>query len=113
MGWRSNTEANASESSRSVWIENCGFCPPGGAEAFLREHWDDDRQRVEIHGRIPLNTHGGSLSEGATRGTGHMREAVHQLRGTAGPRQVDGAETALVTPGGFFFNSQGAILKRL
>jgi len=52
------------------------------------------------------------LSEGATRGTGHIREAVHQLRGTAGPRQVDNPQTALVTPGGFFFNPQGAILRR-
>jgi acetyl-CoA acetyltransferase len=94
------------------WFENCGFCPPGGAEEFLREHWNDDAQRIEIHGRIPVNTHGGSLSEGATRGTGHIREAVHQLRGTAGPRQVDNPQTALVTPGGFFFNPQGAILRR-
>ena len=95
-----------------AWFENCGFCPPGGAESFLREHWNDDAQRIEIHGRIPVNTHGGSLSEGATRGTGHLREAVHQLRGTAVGRQVDGAEAALVTPGGFFFNPQGAILRR-
>ena len=95
-----------------AWIENAGFCPPGGAETFLREHWNDDRQRVEIDGRIPLNTHGGSLSEGATRGTGHLREAVTQLRGDAGARQVADARAALVTPGGFFFNSQGAILVR-
>lgn len=95
-----------------TWFENCGYCPPGGAEEFLREHWNDDAQRIEIDGRIPVNTHGGSLSEGATRGTGHLREAVHQLRGTAGPRQVEGATTALVTPGGFFFNPQGAVLRR-
>lgn len=95
-----------------AWFENCGFCPAGGAEDFLREHWNDDAQRIEIDGRVPVNTHGGSLSEGATRGTGHIREAVHQLRGTAGPRQVDGAASALVTPGGFFFNPQGAVLRR-
>ena len=95
-----------------AWFESCGYCPPGGAEVFLREHWDDDAQRLEIDGRVLVNTHGGSLSEGATRGTGHLREAVHQLRGTAGTRQVDGARTALVTPGGFFFNPQGAILRR-
>jgi hypothetical protein len=35
-----------------------------------------------------------------------------QLRGEAGERQVEGARTALVTPGGFFFNSQGALLRR-
>ena len=93
------------------WLENCGFCEMGGTERFLAEHWNDERQRIEIDGRIPLNTHGGSLSEGATRGTGHLREAVVQLRGQAGARQVEGAKVALVTPGGFFFNSQGAILR--
>jgi acetyl-CoA acetyltransferase len=94
-----------------AWFENCGYCGPGGAEAFLWEHWNDDHQRIEINGRVAVNTHGGSLSEGATRGTGHLREAVAQLRGTAGARQVDDAKTALVTPGGFFFNPQGAILR--
>jgi len=66
-----------------------------------------------IDGRVPLNPHGGSLSEGASRGTGHLREAVTQLRGDAGERQVHDASTALIGCGGFFFNSQGAVLKRL
>jgi acetyl-CoA acetyltransferase len=96
-----------------AWFENVGYCPPGGATRFLREHWDADTNRIVIDGRVPVNPHGGSLSEGATRGTGHMREAVVQLRGEAGERQVPGAATALVTPGGFFFNPQGAILRRL
>ena len=94
------------------WIENAGWCTPGRALDFVREHWVDREQRVMINGRIPLNPHGGSLSEGATRGSGHMREAVVQLRGQAGERQVANARTALVTPGGFFFNSQGAVLRR-
>ena len=54
-----------------------------------------------------------ALSEGATRGSGHLREAVTQLRGEAGERQVPDARTALIGCGGFFFNSQGAILRRL
>ncbi len=96
------------------WIENTGWCPPGEAGRFLAEHWvgDGDAGRVLINGRIPMNPHGGSLSEGGTRGTGHVREAVVQLRGDAGVRQVPGARTALITSGGFFFNSQGAILRR-
>jgi acetyl-CoA acetyltransferase len=93
------------------WIENTGWCKPGEAGRFLAEHWDEASNRVLIDGRIPVNSHGGSLSEGGTRGTGHVREAVVQLRGDAGERQVPGAKTALVTPGGFFFNSQGAILR--
>jgi acetyl-CoA acetyltransferase len=95
------------------WFENVGYCPPGGATRFLREHWDAANNRIVIDGRVAVNPHGGSLSEGATRGTGHMREAVVQLRGEAGDRQVPGARTALVTPGGFFFNPQGAILRAL
>ena len=93
------------------WIENTGWCAPGHAGRFLEEHWDAEHNRVLIDGRIPINPHGGSLSEGATRGSGHLREAVVQLRGDAGDRQVPGARTALVTPGGFFFNSQGVILR--
>ncbi len=93
------------------WIENSGWCPPGGATKFIADHWDEAAGRLVINGRVAVNPHGGSLSEGATRGTGHVREAVVQLRGQAGERQVDGARTALVTPGGFFFNAQGAILR--
>ncbi len=96
-----------------AWFENVGYCPPGGADRFLADNWDRGGNRIVIDGRVPVNPHGGSLSEGATRGTGHIREAVVQLRGEAGDRQVPGAQTALVTPGGFFFNPQGAILRRL
>ena len=67
--------------------------------------------RVLIDGRIPVNPHGGALSEGGTQGSGHIREAVHQLQGRAGDRQVAGAERAIVTAGGFFFNAQGCTLR--
>ena len=93
------------------WLENTGWCGPGEATKFIADNWDAAAARMMIDGRIPVNSHGGSLSEGGTRGTGHVREAVVQLRGQAGSRQVSGAKTALVTPGGFFFNSQGAILR--
>lgn len=93
------------------WVENCGWCGVGEAERYLADCWVEAEQRLLLDGRVPVNTHGGSLSEGGTRGTGHVREAVTQLRGAAGERQVAGARTALVTPGGFFFNSQGAVLR--
>jgi acetyl-CoA acetyltransferase len=95
------------------WIENMGYAKPGQAGRFMQEHWDDKLGCVMIDGRVPINPHGGSLSEGASRGTGHLREAVTQLRGEAEGRQVYDAKTALIGCGGFFFNSQGAILKRL
>ena len=93
------------------WIENSGWCGPGEAGEFIRAHWDKDANRLLINGKVPVNTHGGALSEGGTQGSGHVREAVLQLRGEAGPRQVPWAKAALVTPGGFFFNSQGMVLR--
>ncbi len=94
------------------WIESTGWCKPGEAGDFLREHWNATEGRVLVHGRVPVNSHGGALSEGGTQGSGHVREAVLQLQGRAGERQVPNAATALVTPGGFFFNAQGIALRR-
>ena len=97
------------------WLENLGFCDPGEAGAFIEDNWvanDDGTGRLMIKGRMPLNPHGGSLSEGGTQGSGHLREAVHQLQGLAGDRQVPGAERALVAIGGFFFNAEGVTLRR-
>jgi acetyl-CoA acetyltransferase len=93
------------------WIENVGWCKPGEAGEFLRDHWDAAEGRVLIEGKIPMNPHGGSLSEGATQASGHIREAVHQLQGLAGERQVPDAQRALITAGGFFFNAQGLSLR--
>ena len=64
-----------------------------------------------INGRVPVNSHGGALSEGGTQGSGHIREAILQLQGLAGDRQVRGPERALVTAGGFFMNAQGLLLR--
>ena len=92
------------------WFENTGWCGPGEAGDFIRQHWDAASNRILINGRIPVNPHGGALSEGGTQGSGHIREAVHQLQGLAGERQVDGAARAIITAGGFFFNAQGMVL---
>jgi len=97
------------------WLENVGYCGPGEAGSFIEDNWaagDDGTGRILIKGRVPVNPHGGSLSEGGTQGSGHLREAVHQLQGLASGRQVEGAQRALVTVGGFFFNAQGITLRR-
>jgi acetyl-CoA acetyltransferase len=93
------------------WIENAGWCGPGEAGPFIEDNWDASGNRILIEGRIPVNPHGGALSEGGTQGSGHFREAIHQLQGRAGDRQVPDARTAIVTTGGFFFNAQGATLR--
>jgi acetyl-CoA acetyltransferase len=94
-----------------AWLENAGWCGPGEAGPLIEANWDGMSNRIMINGRVPVNPHGGGLSEGATRGAGYVREAVQQLRGEAGSRQVPGARTALITCGGFFFNSQGIMLR--
>jgi acetyl-CoA acetyltransferase len=94
-----------------TWIENIGYCKPGEGGDFLRQHWDPVENRVKVDGRVVFNSHGGALNEGATQGSGHIREAVQQLRGDAGPRQVDGAKTALLTPGGWFHNATTLMLR--
>ncbi len=93
------------------WIENVGLCKPGEGGDFLRANWDATEQRAKLRGRVPMNTHGGSLSDGATQGSGHIREAVLQLQGRAGSHQVADAKTALLTIGGFFFNAQALSLR--
>jgi acetyl-CoA acetyltransferase len=74
-------------------LEDYGFCPIGESGPFVA----DGNIRYP-DGTIPVNTHGGNLSEAYIIGFSHVMEAVEQLRGTA-TNQVAGAEVALVTGG--------------
>jgi acetyl-CoA acetyltransferase len=77
------------------WIEALGFCGIGQAK-----DWLDGGRRIALDGDLPVNPHGGQLSEGRTHGFGFLFEAVTQLRHDAGERQVAGVRTAVVTSGG-------------
>ncbi len=77
------------------WLEALGFCGLGEAS-----DWLDDGKRIALDGELPVNPHGGQLSEGRTHGFGLIYEAVAQLRHQAADRQVAGAGTAVVTSGG-------------
>jgi acetyl-CoA acetyltransferase/uncharacterized OB-fold protein len=77
------------------WLEGLGFCGFGEAQAWL-----DGGRRIALDGDLPVNPHGGQLSEGRTHGYGFLYEAITQLRGEAGERQVADAATAVVTSGG-------------
>jgi acetyl-CoA acetyltransferase/uncharacterized OB-fold protein len=77
------------------WIEALGFCEFGEAK-----DWLDNGRRIAPGGEVPVNPHGGQLSEGRTHGFGFLYEAMVQLRHDAGERQVPDAATAVVTSGG-------------
>ncbi|MGW3285840.1 thiolase C-terminal domain-containing protein [Streptomyces sp. NPDC001002] len=87
------------------WIEALGFCGIGEAKDFL-----DGGKNIARDGVLPLNTHGGQLSHGRTHGMGLVHEAIVQLRGTAGARQVPDARVAVVSSGGL--TPSGVILLR-
>lgn len=70
-------------------LESYGFVPEGQGWRHLVE------QGIGLGSPLPVNTHGGHLSEGYLHGMNGVLEAVRQLRGTA-CNQVPGAEVALV-----------------
>ncbi len=74
-------------------LEGLGLVGKGESGAFIRDG------ETGIRGRLPVNTHGGLLSEGYLHGMNSVLEAVLQLRGDAGERTVDGAEVAVVSSG--------------
>jgi len=77
-----------------IELEELGLCERGESGSY----YEKGQARVG-GGRVPINTHGGMLSHahaGAAGGLLGIVEAVRQLRGGLGPRQVEGAEVALV-----------------
>jgi acetyl-CoA acetyltransferase len=72
-------------------LESVGFCKRGEGGAFVEDG------RTGPGGELPVNTHGGLLSHGYLLGVAHIIEAVHQLRGHAGERQVTDAQVGLVS----------------
>lgn len=88
-----------------VQLENLGFCRPGEGGAFV------EGGRIQLGGELPVNTHGGLLSQGHVDGMLHIIEAVRQVRGQAGARQVQECNLALATGvGGTLSSHATAIL---
>jgi acetyl-CoA acetyltransferase/uncharacterized OB-fold protein len=87
------------------WLEGLGFCGIGEAKDFL-----DGGHNIARDGIVAVNPHGGQLSAGRTHGMGFVHEAVTQLRGDGGERQVKDTRVAVVTSGGL--TPAGAILLR-
>src|ERR1700722_13201416 len=92
----------------SVWVlqmlEAYGFCGVGEAGPFLAAG------NTRPGGSLPVNTNGGQLSERHTHNPMHLYEAVRQLRGLGGERQVAGARRALLAQTHDFWKGAASIL---
>jgi acetyl-CoA acetyltransferase len=89
-----------------IQLENLGFCAFGDGGAISA------RGDTAIGGRIPVNPSGGLESKGhpiGATGLGQIHELVTQLRGEAGPRQVEGARIALAENGGGIHGIEEAV----
>jgi acetyl-CoA acetyltransferase len=88
-------------------FEALGFCKKGDGGPFV------EGGTMRVDGSMPTNTDGGGLSacHPGMRGIFLLVEAVRQLRGQCGDRQVPGAELACVNgTGGWFSSASTAIL---
>jgi acetyl-CoA acetyltransferase len=71
-------------------LESYGFCGRGEAGPFSEDG------ALQLGGRLPINTAGGSLSDGYSHGYNHILEGVRQMRGVS-TNQVEAAKSCLVT----------------
>ena len=87
-------------------LEDMGFCKKGEGGPFVASG------AIKIDGKLPINTHGGLLSQAHMAGFNHVVELTRQLRGEAGKAQVKDAEVGLVTGYGDMGDGSIAIMAR-
>ena len=88
-------------------LEEAGFCPRGEAGNFVDSH------DLTWAGDFPVNTHGGQLSfgqPGMAGGMSHVTEAVRQIQGRGGDRQVPGLELAYAHGNGGIIAEQAGLV---
>jgi acetyl-CoA acetyltransferase len=89
------------------WYEDIGLCAPGEAEKLLHEGV------TTLGGRVPVNASGGLACFGEAvpaQAIAQVCEVTWQLRGQAGPRQVEGARVGLTINQGLFGHGSCVIL---
>ena len=89
-----------------ITLEDYGFCDKGEGGSFV------ENGATGPGGSIPMNTSGGLLSESGMAGMQLIVEAVRQLRGEGGERQVDDPEIALVSGQGGIMHSHATMILR-
>src|SRR5262249_62243428 len=87
-------------------IEDLGFWKKGEGGSIV------EGAALGLGGRLPVNTHGGLLSQAHMAGLNHIVELVRQLRGEGGATQVPDAEIGLVTGYGDMGDGAVAIMRR-
>ena len=78
-----------------AWLEGLGFCGLGEGGQFI-----EGGKRIALDGELPLNTFGGQIGAGRLHGFGFAHEAVVQLRGKGGARQIPGDPRVAVCASG-------------
>jgi acetyl-CoA acetyltransferase len=92
--------------STLYWLEAAGFCAEGEGAPFVQDG------RIALEGELPVNTFGGSLSEGRMHGMGHIAEAVRQVTDRAERRQIPGASAVCAIDGSPMLRGSGIIVTR-
>ena len=97
---------DASAPAEIIEYEALGLCPKGEGGKLV------ESGATRLGGRIPVNTSGGLLRKGhpvGATGLAQIFELTTQLRGEAGPRQVEGARVALAENGGGIVGIEEAV----
>jgi len=87
-------------------LEDYGFCPKGEGGPWV------EGGRIEVGGELPVNTHGGLLSQAHVEGMLHITEAVKQLRGRSveSERQVKDAKLGIVSGHGSNLSAHATLI---